>query len=70
MKRKLFSISSIVSVLLSVYSLCGVLQAASLFRGERALHNYQFWGIAFLGFLAITAAFYLLAARERRIKSK
>ena len=57
----MFSRGSIVSLLLSAYSLGGVLQAASLFRGERAMRNYHFWGTAFLVFLAVAIVLRILA---------
>ena len=59
----MFSLISFVSFALALYSLGGVLQAISLFRGERALHNYYLWGTAFLVSLVVAFIFRLLAAR-------
>ena len=70
MKKKLFSLISFVSFVLSLYSLGGVLQALSLFRGERALHNYYLWGTAFLVSLVAALIFRLLAARPNQSKNR
>ncbi len=36
----------------AVYCLAGIVQAGSLFTGERAQRNYEFWGSLFLVFAA------------------
>jgi hypothetical protein len=69
---KLFSllVLGVVSLLMTGYSLVGVLQAGMMFDGERALRNYQVWGTAAAVFLLCAAVCFLrawrLARRQRR----
>jgi len=62
---KLFSllVLGVVCLLMAGYSLIGVLQAAMLFTGERALRNYQVWGSATVLFLAFAIACFVWAWR-------
>jgi len=69
---KLFSllVLAVVSLLLCGYSLVGVLQAAMLFSGERALRNYQLWGSASAIFLVLALWLFWSAwrlARQHRV---
>jgi len=48
MVRRLTWIAFYMSIPASLYCLGGVIQAASLFTGERAQRNYNFWGGLFL----------------------
>jgi hypothetical protein len=62
---KLFSllVLGVVSLLMAAYSLVGVLQAGTLFDGERALRNYQVWGTATVAFLLCAVACFVWAWR-------
>ena len=62
---KLFSllVLGVVSLLMSLYSLVGVLQAQTLFSGERAARNLQVWGVATVLFLAGAAVCFVWAWR-------
>lgn len=42
----------ITSAIAALYCLGGIIQAASLFTGERAQRNYELWGSLFLLFAA------------------
>jgi hypothetical protein len=65
---KLFSllVLGVVSLLMAAWSLVGVLQAGTLFTGERALRNLQIWGVATVLFLACAALFFVWAWRLAR----
>ena len=65
---KLFSllVLGVVSLLMSAYSLVGVLQAQTLFTGERAVRNLQVWGVATVLFLACSAVCFVWAWRLAR----
>jgi uncharacterized membrane protein YqjE len=62
---KLFSllVLGVVSLLMTVYSLVGVVQAGILFTGERALRNFQVWGSATAVFLIGAIACFVWAWR-------
>ena len=62
---KLFSllVLGVVSVLMAGYSLVGVLQARTLFAGERAVRNLQVWGVATAVFLVCAALCFVCAWR-------
>jgi hypothetical protein len=62
---KLFSllVLGVVCLLLTGYSLVGVLQAGMLFSGERALRNYQVWGAGTVLFLTFAIACFVSAWR-------
>lgn len=62
---KLFSllVVGVVCLLMTGYSLIGVLQAGMLFTGERALRNYQVWGSASVLFLTLAIACFVWAWR-------
>lgn len=64
-KNRVFAILSLSLLLAAVYCALGVLQAASLFTGDRAVRNVHFWGsltcvgifgAVFFGVLAVRAA--------------
>ena len=63
---KLFSllVLGVVSLLMSAYSLVGVLQ--TLFTGERAVRNLQVWGVATVLFLACSVVCFVWARRLAR----
>jgi Ni/Fe-hydrogenase subunit HybB-like protein len=65
---KLFSllVLGVVCLLMTAYSLVGVLQAGMLFTGERALRNYQVWGAATVLFLTVALACFVWAWRLAR----
>jgi cytosine/uracil/thiamine/allantoin permease len=68
---KLFSllVLGVVCLLMAGYSLIGVLQAAMLYTGARALRNYQVWGSATVLFLAFAMVCFVWAwrlVRQRR----
>jgi Ni/Fe-hydrogenase subunit HybB-like protein len=62
---KIFSLSvlGVVCLLMAAYSLVGVLQAGMLFAGERALRNFQVWGLATMAFLVCAVACFVWAWR-------
>lgn len=62
---KIFSlfVLGVVSLLMTAYSLVGVLQAGVLFAGERAVRNFQVWGAATVVFLACAVACFVWAWR-------
>jgi hypothetical protein len=68
---RLFSllVLGVVCLLMTAYSLIGVLQAGMLFTGERALRNYQVWGAATILFLTFAILCFVsvwrLVRRER-----
>ncbi len=65
---KLFSllVLGVVCLLMAAYSLVGVLQAAALFTGERAVRNFQVWGAASVVFLVCSVACFAWAWRVVR----
>src|SRR5262245_2137880 len=65
---KLFSlfVLGVVSLLMAAYSLVGVLQAQTLFTGDRALRNLQIWGVATAVFVLCAALCFLRAWRLMR----
>ena len=62
---KLFSllVMGVVCLLMTGYSLVGVLQAGMLFAGERAVRNFQVWGAATVVFLVCAVACFVWAWR-------
>jgi hypothetical protein len=66
-KKRLFLAISVFLVLAVIYCALAILQAASLFTGERALRNLYFWGslmcVAFVG----AVVFGVLAHRVGRL---
>ena len=65
---KLFSllVLGVVSLLMTAYSVIGVLQAGMLYSGERALRNLQVWGGATALFLICAVACFAWAWRLMR----
>ncbi len=51
LKKTVNAIAAGVCLAIAAYSFMGVLQAALLFDGERAIRNYQFWAPLSLVFL-------------------
>ena len=66
MSAKVFGMLAILSLLLAVYTFAGVLQAALLFTGERAVRNVHVWGSATLVCLTFAGVLVVLAVRARR----
>lgn len=66
---KLFSllVLGVVALLMAAYSLVGVLQAHTLFTGERAMRNLQVWGVATVLFLVCAAFCFVWAWRLVRL---
>jgi hypothetical protein len=62
-KKWFFRITGTFFVLASIYAFMGVLQAASLFTGGRALYNGNLWGS--LSLLFVFCAAHLFAANGR-----
>lgn len=66
-KKRMFVALSLSLLVAAVYCFLGVVQAISLFEGDRAVRNIQFWGalmcVAICGF----AIFGLLAIRAARL---
>ena len=51
--RRLLLAGLIVSPLAALYCLGGIVQAASLFVGERAQRNFELWGALFVLFVVL-----------------
>ncbi|MBB6249393.1 hypothetical protein [Rhodanobacter sp. A1T4] len=66
-KKRIFAALSVLMILTAIYSALGVLQAASLFTGERALRNLNFWGTIMCVAFACSALFGFLAFRASRL---
>jgi hypothetical protein len=62
-KKRLYIGASILLVLAAIYCGLAILQAASLFTGERALHNLYFWGSGMCTALVAALVFGVLAYR-------
>lgn len=60
-----FSVVGTFCLLISIYGLLGVLQAGSLFVGERALLNANVWGSVFLVGLVLAVLCFLFAYASR-----
>jgi hypothetical protein len=62
-KKLAFGLASALMILAALYCALAILQAGSIFTGERASFNLAFWGIL-MGFAVIAAvAFGVTAAR-------
>ena len=69
-KKRLFTVAAWALILIGVYSILGILQALSLFQGERVLVNLRLWGsIMLFSFLGATICF-VVAGRFRRQLAK
>jgi len=66
-KKRIFAALSVLMILAAIYSALGVLQAASLFTGERALRNLNFWGTIICVAFSCSALFGFLAFRASRL---
>ena len=66
-KQRIFSALSVLMALAAIYSALGILQAASLFTGERALRNFNFWGTLMCVAFACSVLFGFLAFRASRL---
>jgi hypothetical protein len=62
-RKRTFQFLAISSTLASIYCLMGVLQAASLFTGERLLVNFSLWSSLLIIFIFATAHLFLMAKR-------
>ena len=69
-KRRLFTVSAWALVLIAVYNLSGILQALSLFQGERVLINLRLWGSVMLSTLTGAMICFVVADRFRRQLTK
>jgi hypothetical protein len=69
-KKRLFTVFAWVLVLIAVYSLFGILQALSLFQGERVLVNLRLWGSIMLSTLVGAMICFVVAGRFRRQLAK
>lgn len=65
-RAKIFFVLGAVFLLVSIYGLLGVLQAASLFVGARALLNANLWGSVFLVGLAASMACFVNASHIKK----
>ncbi|TDY02620.1 hypothetical protein EDC23_0995 [Thiohalophilus thiocyanatoxydans] len=65
MRATLCTVLGVVFLLASIYGLMGVLQAASLFVGVRALLNANLWGSVFLVSLVVSVACFVAAFRTQ-----
>ena len=66
-KKRIFVALAVLMILGAIYSAFGVLQAASLFTGERALRNSTFWGMLMLLAAACSVLFGFLAFRASKL---
>lgn len=66
-KKRIFAALSVVMILAAIYSALGILQAVSLFTGERALRNLHFWGTLMCLAFACSVVLGLLAFRASRL---
>lgn len=57
---------AVLMLAVAIYSLMGILQAASLYEGERALRNFRLWGAVMLSSLFASAILVFFAARSRK----
>lgn len=69
-KKRSFTVAAWVLILLAVYSLLGILQALSLFQGERVLVNLRLWGSIMLFAFVGAIICLVIAARFRRRLAK
>jgi len=53
-------------LMVALYSAMGVLQAGSIYVGERALHNFRFWGSITVSSLVGSIVFGLYAMRLKK----
>lgn len=53
-------------LVVAIYSLLGILQAGSIYEGERALRNFRFWGSITLLSLFASAILIFCAIRSRK----
>lgn len=66
-RKWIFVVLSLSLLLGAVYCALGVLQAASLFTGDRAVRNVQFWGTLTCVGICGAVLFGLLAVRAARL---
>jgi hypothetical protein len=66
LRTKIFAVLGVMFLLASIYGLIGVVQAASLFVGVRALFNGNLWGSVFLVSLIASVACFVVAFRTQR----
>jgi hypothetical protein len=66
-KKRIFATFSISLLLFAVYCALGFLQAASLFTGDRAIRNFQFWGTLTCAGVFGAMLFGVLAFRAERL---
>ncbi len=65
-KNKLFKVVAWGLILIAGYSFLGIVQALSLYQGERVLVNLQLWGSIMLSSLVAAVICFIFAARFRR----
>lgn len=66
-KKRIFVVLSLFLLVAAAYCSVGALQAASLFTGDRAVRNVQFWGALTCLAICGSALFGPLAARASRL---
>jgi len=66
-QKMLFVVLSLLLLTTALYCLLGVLQVASLFTGERAIGNVQFWGALTCVAICLSGLFGVLAARAAKL---
>jgi hypothetical protein len=66
-KKRMFAALAVLMILAAVYSALGIVQAASLFTGERAMRNFNFWGQLMCAAFACSVFFGFLAFRASRL---
>jgi hypothetical protein len=69
-KKRLFTVTAWVQILIAAYSMLGILQALILFQGERALVNLRLWGFIMLSTLVGAMICFVVAGRFRRQLAK
>ncbi|WP_199100952.1 hypothetical protein [Dyella sp. ASV21] len=65
-KKRIFVVLSLSLLIAAAYCALGVLQAASLFTGDRAVRNVQFWGALTCSGIFGFVLFGVLAVRAAR----
>ncbi|MCA1855116.1 hypothetical protein LE190_04110 [Massilia oculi] len=63
LERRLFWCAAAAMLALCLYAALGLLQAGSVYAGERARHNLRFWGVISLASLVGSVLFSVCAMR-------
>lgn len=65
-KKRWFWLAAWLLVLVAAYSALGILQALSIYQGERVLMNLRFWGSAMVSSLVGASVCIFFAVRYRK----